>query len=444
MQTIQEFSQKLSRSISVKIAIIGFLILILLIPTFMIQGLISERQSTRDEVIQEVSDKWGRPQTISGPIMAIPYIDYENRDDALVKVSKTLYVLPEKLDIDGKIIPEIRYRGTYKVIVYQSESHIIGSFQLPEWEALGISTDQISWNKINIFWGITDLRGIQNEVTIKMNNQSYKVEPGTKNQVVAYSGFSSSVTLDPQIKHYEVSLDLYLSGSKNLNFSPVGKTTNVNINSPWSTPSFTGSFLPDDHTIDQNGFKASWTILDLNRNFPQIWQNQTYQLFDAAFGVNLLFPVDEYQKSMRSAKYAILFIALTFLIYLFVEIINKKRIHPIQYLLVSLALLLFYTLLLSLSEQIGFNLAYLISAVAIISLITVYSQSIFKSVRLTRITSISLMILYAFLFAILQMEDYALLFGSIGLFVILGFVMFLSKRINWYGQINGDGQVKES
>jgi inner membrane protein len=408
----------------------------------MIQGLINERQNTRDEVVQEISDKWGRHQTISGPILSLPYYEYETRDNAVVKIPKTLYVLPEKLDINGKIIPEIRYRGTYKVIVYQSENHISGSFLLPDLDAFGIQEDQVFWEKANLFMGITDLRGIQNEVTLVMNNQSFKVEPGTNNQLVAYSGFSTVVQLNPEMKQFVVSLDLHLSGSENLNFSPVGKTTSVQFHSPWSTPSFTGNFLPDEYTIDNNGFKANWIILDLNRNFPQVWQNQTYQVEDAAFGVNLLFPVDEYQKSMRSAKYAIMFIALTFLIYLFVEIINKKRIHPVQYLLVSFALLLFYTLLLSLSEQIGFNLAYLISTVAIISLISVYSKSIFKSGRLTRITSFSLTGLYVFLFTILQMEDYALLFGSIGLFVILAFVMHLSKRINWYGQINGEIQSK--
>ena len=445
MQTIQEFSKKLSQSISVKIAIIGFLILLLLIPTFMIQGLIGERETTRNSVVQEVGDKWGRQQTVTGPILAIPYFEqYINKDDEIVKSNKTLFVLSEKLDITGQLNPEIRHRGIYKVIVYNSEIRFNSKFHLPDLNELGIVPEQVHWDKASVLFGVTDLRGIQNELKVVLNDQNYEVEPGLKYPTVANAGFTSGVKLNPETTEYRISLDLDLSGSENIYFSPVGKTTNVNITSPWSTPSFTGSFLPDDHNIDSNGFTASWTILDLNRNFPQVWNNLSYRVDEAAFGVNLLFPVDEYQKSMRSAKYAIMFIALTFLIYLFVEIINKKRIHPVQYLLVSFALLLFYTLLLSLSEQVGFNLAYLISAIAIIGMITVFSHSIFKSGRLSRIIAISLGVLYAFLFTILQLEDYALLFGSIGLFIILGFVMYLSKRINWYGQINEENQLKES
>ncbi len=438
MQTLYEFSEKLSRSISLKIAIIGFLILILLIPAFMIQELIRERQTTRDTVVQEIGDKWGRSQTVSGPILAIPYFDHVAQNDELVKVSRILYVLPEKLEIDGRMNPEIRYRGIYKVIVYQSDINFKGVFQMPVLNAIGVSPEQVSWEKACILFGISDLRGIQNEIVVKMNDKIFEVDPGLKYQGLAGSGFTSNVKLNPEEQTYNVYLNLNLSGSENLYFSPVGKTTTVNINSPWSTPSFAGSFLPDEHTINDSGFKAKWTILDLNRNFPQFWDNQIYRVDEASFGVNLLFPVDEYQKSMRSAKYAIMFIALTFLIYLFVEIINKKRIHPIQYLLVSLALLLFFTLLLSLSEQVGFNLAYLISTVSVVGLITLYSQSIFKSGKITLITSVSLITLYTFLFIILQLEDYGLLVGSIGLFFILGLVMYLSKRINWYSQSNNE------
>jgi len=442
MQTFQEISQKLSRSISVKIAIIGFLILVLLIPANLIQGLIEERQNTCETVVSEVNDKWGGSQTISGPIMCIPYFDFERRDKELVKVSKTLYLLPEKLDIDGQVNPEIRYRGIYKVIVYKSDINFNSVFQLPDLNLLGITSDQVEWDKTSILFGISDLRGIQNEIKISIDNNTYDVNPGINHPGIATSGFTCNISMNSEKSKHSVQLELELSGSENLYFTPVGKTTNVDLNSPWSTPSFTGSFLPDNHSISGEGFEANWTILELNRNFPQVWNNKIHSISQASFGVNLIFAVDEYQKSMRSAKYAVMFIALTFLIYLFVEIINKKRIHPVQYLLVSFALLLFYTLLISLSEQIGFNLAYLVSAMAIIGLISIYSFSIFKSGRLTRIISISLMVLYAFLFTILQLEDYALLLGSIGLFIILAFVMYLSKRINWFGQINDELEEK--
>jgi len=398
--------------------------------------LIRERQFTRDEVTREISDKWGKEQTISGPVLVLPYYEFTKNDDEIIKIPKTLYVLPKTLDITSNLIPEIRYRGTYKVIVYESATHISGDFTLPNLSTYGISEEGVEWEKACLVFGISDMRGIQQKIELSWNENMLFADPGILYSSIANAGFTSKVVLNPDKNDYQFTINLNLRGSKNLNFTPVGETTNVNITSPWSTPSFTGSFLPDQRTITENEFEADWTILHLNRNFPQIWNNQTYRVNESAFGVNLLFPVDEYQKSMRSAKYAIMFIALTYLIFLLVEIILKKRIHPVQYLLVSVALLLFYTLQLSLSEQIGFNLSYFISSVAIIGLITAYSHSIFKMVRLTIITSLSLVVLYSFLFVILQTEGYSLLFGSIGLFFILGFVMYLSKKVNWYGHLN--------
>lgn len=435
MKTIQEMTERISTSISIKLGITGFLIILLLIPATMIQGLISERQYTRDAVVHEISDKWGLAQTITGPVLAIPYYEFTTNGDELIKMVKTFFVLPEKLDINGEMTPEIRYRSTYKVIVYESALHFNGNFVLPDFDKYDIATESIEWNKACLIFGISDMRGIQNEISTHWNDEVYSVDPGVRYPQVTTSGFTTSITISSEKANYSFSLDLNLNGSENLYFTPVGKSTNVKIQSPWTTPSFSGSFLPDNRTITDSGFVADWTILHLNRNYPQFWNNQTYRIDESAFGVNLLFAVDEYQKSMRSAKYAIMFIALTFLIFILIELILKKRIHPVQYLLVSVALLLFYTLLLSLSEQIGFMLAYLISAIAIVSMITAYAHSILKTAKLTIITSISLIALYTFLYVILQMEDYSLLFGSIGLFLILGFVMFLSKKVNWYGQL---------
>jgi inner membrane protein len=226
-----------------------------------------------------------------------------------------------------------------------------------------------------------------------------------------------------------------LNGSKHLWFIPLGKVTDVTISSNWATPSFSGDFLPDNREIADSGFDATWKVTHLNRSFPQVWKDQIYKVSNSAFGVDLIFPVDEYQASMRSAKYAILFIGLTFLIFIFIEILNKKKIHPVQYLLVSFGILIFYTLLIALSEHIGFSLAYLVSSIAIIGLITIYAFSVFRKVKLAMIMMISLITLYVFLFVTLQMEAYSLLMGSVGLFIILGIVMYLTRRINWYNPI---------
>ena len=215
----------------------------------------------------------------------------------------------------------------------------------------------------------------------------------------------------------------------------------MNLNSDWGDPKFNGAFLPDNHKITEKNFDAHWKVLHLNRNFPQQWHGNQFQVNDAAFGVSLLIPVDHYQKSTRSAKYAIMIIAFTFLVFFFVEVLNKTRIHPIQYFLVGLALIIFYSLLLAISEHLNFNLAYLISSLATISLVVLYAHSIFRKISLSRFTALTLIILYAYVFVILQLQDYALLMGSIGLFVVMAIVMYLSRKIDWYNFKNESDTV---
>src|SRR5690606_38349357 len=181
---------------------------------------------------------------------------------------------------------------------------------------------------------------------------------------------------------YNFSLSLDLKGSEFLYFVPVGKETNINVTSAWQNPSFDGAFLPDQREIGDNGFTANWKVLHLNRNFPQQWTGSGYQISSAAFGVNLLLPIDSYQKSMRSVKYAILFIGLTFLIFFFIEMLHKKSVHPFQYVLIGLALCIFYTLLVSISEYSNFNIAYLVASIMTIGLVTAYTYSVFDSKKL--------------------------------------------------------------
>ncbi len=445
MKKINEVKNKLSQSITFKIGVIGFLILLMLIPTGMIRSLIRERQATGIEVVNEISDKWGTKQTVTGPVLIIPYakVDHFSEEQKLVK--QYLHVLPESLKINGEVVPEIRYRGIYKVVAYHSDMDVSGEFILPDFEGLQIPEDRILWNEAVLIVGISDMRGIQNEVRINWGDTPLSVSPGIDSyHGIGYSGFSAEFPVIEGMNSYNFDFDLKLNGSGNLKFVPVGKTTDIEISSVWNTPSFTGAFLPDDRQIDDSGFIAKWNILQLNRNYPQTWVNNKYNIKESAFGVNLLLPVDQYQKSMRSAKYAIMFIALTFIIFLFVEILNKKRIHPVQYILVSFGLLLFYTLLLSLAEHIGFNLAYAISGVAIVGLISTYSHSIFKRTRLTLIMGGTLSFLYIFLFVVLQLQDFALLLGSIGLFIILAIIMYLSRKIDWYSPISQDKHIESN
>jgi len=260
--------------------------------------------------------------------------------------------------------------------------------------------------------------------------------------LILLKGFHVKIALE-EMDRFNFRFEINLNGSDHLYFVPVGKTTSIRMHSPWGHPRFDGAFLPDKRDVTDGGFEADWNVLQLNRNYPQSWKGSAYQTLASAFGCHLILPLDQYQKTMRSAKYAIMFIALTFMIFFFVEILNKRRIHPVQYLLVGLSISIFYVLLLSLGEQIGFNLSYLISSVAIVGLISAYAASIFRHMKLTMILGVCLAGLYVFLFILIQLQDYALLLGSIGLFVAVGLIMYTSRNVDWYSTTSLKNQDRQ-
>lgn len=431
-----KFNNWLKRSVTIRLLSITFLVLILMIPKSMIKDLINEREWTRNSAVTEVSSKWGESQTITGPIVTVPYLRYFKTDSGkVVKTTEYAHFLPETLHVQGEVLPERRHRGIYEIVVYNSNLKISGNFFSPDFSEWNISRNNILWDDAFISLGIPDMRGIQDPVNVQWNDGSFPFNPGIETTDVISSGMSVRVPVrqpDSARINYRFSLDLNLNGSGDLNFVPLGRETTVQLTSNWSNPSFDGNFLPDTNNVTDDGFEAEWKVLHLNRNYPQQWRGAAHHTYDSQFGVRLLLPVDQYQKSTRTAKYAIMIIALTFLIFFFIEIMNAKRIHPIQYILVGLALCIFYALLLSLSEHISFNLAYIAAGVAVIGLITVYAQSMFKSIKLTAVLSGVLVILYGFVFTLLQLQDYALLMGSIGLFIVLAAVMWLSRKIDWY------------
>ena len=280
------------------------------------------------------------------------------------------------------------------------------------------------------------MRGIKNQLVVDINGSPNAVIAGTSQHQIASSGVSIPLKGISEMLNNKIDFkyDLDLQGSNNLSFIPIGNTTDIKIKSSWNAPSFNGTFLPDERSVSDSGFEAQWHILQLNRNYPQMWEGNMYSetMHSSAFGVNLIESLDDYQKSMRSVKYAILIIASTFLVFFLVEMMNGKRIHPFQYILVGLALCLFYILLVAISEQLNFNAAYIISAAAIVVMISLYSISIFTSKKLSFLLFAILTVLYGFLFVTLQMSDYALLTGSIGLTIMLASTMYFTRNINWY------------
>lgn len=424
-------------SAAIKLAAIGVLIVILLLPSRMIESLIRERAAISREVVDEVASKWGNKQTVTGPFISVPYL---STDTLLTSnITEYFHIMPEELTVEGKLVPEIRYRGIYRVILYNTVLNIKGRFIIPGFSSLDLNSKKIFREKSFLAIGLPDLRGIREQIRIKMNDKEYLANPGLRNKDLVSNGvFCNLDSLADSV--YNFSLTLNLIGKEELYFTPLGKKTNIRLNSSWSTPSFDGTFLPQVRSISDSGFVAEWSVLDLNRDFPQVWKGDAFQVEKSSFGLKLLFPVDHYLKSLRSSKYAILFIILTFLVFFFIEMLNKKKIHPIQYLFIGAGLCIFYTLLVALSEQIDFNISYLISSIAVITLITSYTGMIVRSAKVTILLGFIMSLLYGFLFTILQLEDYSLLFGSIALFVILAIVMFVSRKVNWYSPLKIDNE----
>ncbi len=420
----------LKRSILLRMILVGALSLALLVPAIIIMNLIQERETTHSTAISEVSDKWGAAQIISGPALTIPYYIDDKKS-----VREYYHVLPESLAITATAEPEIRYRGPHKVVLYTTRVHMTGTFVLPDPASLHMKADSRMWGEAALALGIADTRGIKN-INLIWENKNYPVEPGVVSNDFLKTGVTIHPEVSPQQSVHTFSAEITLQGAVDLQFIPVGKNTVATITSAWKNPSFVGRFLPEARTVDENGFSARWKVLHLNRNFPQHWVGGTvkpdFNLNDNAFGVRLIQTVDEYQKTMRSAKYAIMFISLTFLSFFLTEVLTKKTVHPIQYSLIGMGLLLFYCLLLSLSEQIRFNYAYVISSACVIALIATYTRSVLRSNTFALIISGVLTLLYGFLFVILQLEDYALLFGSLGLFLILAAVMYMTRNVDWF------------
>lgn len=425
---------KLKSSVILRMVIIGGLTILLLIPTIFIdESLISERMSRRDAATSDVSRSWGGIQTLTGPILTVPFKEFDKNEKGVVSYSiRYAHFLPSNLYIKGNLNPEIRYRGIYDVALYNSQFVISGEFRTPDFRTLHINPDNAVWTDAFLSFGISDLKGIRDKIDIEWNHTTYPSEPGVLSNDIVNAGITFKPVLDTKVSSIFFSFPLNINGSFEIRFVPVGELTNVVLQSPWGNPSFIGNFLPTSREITPNSFSAEWKVFNLNRNYPQAWIGSQYNVLESSFGTSLYIPVDEYQKTSRSVKYALLFIALTFISFFLSEVIAKTVFHPIQYALVGSALVIFYVLLLSLAEHIGFNFAYLVASLSIISIITLYSMWISSRKQISFVICFVLFVLYVFLFITLQLQDYALLFGSIGLFIVLFIIMFLTRKIDWY------------
>jgi inner membrane protein len=456
----------INESVLFRLGIIGFLTLVLLIPSVLIQELIQERQNRQEDVIKEIADKWSGSQLVQGPVMVLPYKTLVQQKDSAGKLSveeviSNIYILPETLNISSKTTPEERHRGIYDAVVYNASVKVNGKFSVLELQKSGINPDQVQWDKVKVAIGLSDLKGLKNNPVIKLADQQYQVEP----DFTSLKLFSHNLIILPNLSKERntalpFSFDLDLRGSDALNFLHLGKSTVVKVEGKWNNPSFTGRYLPEDRQVSETGFSATWKMPFFNRPYPQQWVaentilntviqdkakdsapksatsasaaiNGDLQTNDAYFGVNFKLPVDQYQKTMRSAKYSVLVVLLTFLSLFFTELLNKKKVHLLHYVLIGAAMVIYYALLLAFSEQVGFNSAYLIASIATVGLVSSFLATLLKNKKPALLFGSILCVFYAFIFIIIQLQDMALLVGSVGLFITVAVLMFLSTKIDW-------------
>jgi inner membrane protein len=441
----------------IKLFSIGILMLILMIPSSWIEDLITERQTRAAEVQGEVAGKWASYQTITGPVLMIPFKQIETvkewtngiEHSRLVETTRKAFFLPEALTADGKVNPEVLHRGIFDVAVYDSKVKLEATFGDINFSKWNIPDNQVFWSDAALLIGVTDMQGIHEIPKIRSGETSFVSEStagiglnvGVRN--TDYNGTTTYqdatgfvVPFDWQgaadiVKDFSIELDL--KGSTQLYFAPVGKTTSVTISSDnWGSPSFDGKMLPITREVSEKGFTATWKVLSFNRPIADQWLDFEQWLGGNDFGVRLYIPSDQYQQSMRTAKYDALIILLAFTALFLVEVTRDVRIHPFQYIMVGVALTVYYTLLLSISEHVGYNIAYAISSLATVILVALYSKTFFRSKVVVALFSVVMAFFYLFIFVIIQAEDFSLLIGSLGLFAIVAVVMYSSRNIQWY------------
>lgn len=426
--------QPVSNRIFFKGLITGAMILLMLIPTIFISNLVKEREARRKDVVREVSAKWASDQTVAPPFLVVNYVESAlNADGKPVTVTRPLILLPQKLESKGKIFPETRSRSIYDILLYRSDLNFSGNFK-PEWPD-DIDTSAIDYSTAKVCFGLNDFKGIEEDVMITFNKERLKMRPGKTVTDFHQNSLYSPVQIDAARLNEGIpfSMNIQLRGSGKLHFLPLAASGSFLLESPWPNPSFDGNRLPAARKVSDTGFTARWNFNEANLAFSSVINSGSYNFSNESFGLSMVQPADQYDKTERSVKYAILVIGLTFGLFFIMELTSSNPFHPVQYVLVGMALVIFYTLLLSISEFINFDYAYLLAASAIVILVTWYAKSHFGSWRSATIFATMLTMLYGFIFILLRLEDTALLAGSIGLFAILALVMYASRKVNWYG-----------
>lgn len=442
---VQDFLRR--NAAVLKLFLIGFLILLLLIPLALVKSTLQERLVRHDAAVGTITEAWGKSQRLLGPVLVVPFnwkADTEEwatgpdgrryRETVTRTQTAEAFFLPESLEISGQLQPSERRLGIYSTHVYAAKLSWHGRFAAPTFGFAGVTAPEPQWDRARLCFAITDLRGTREALALRWGAAEVPLQPGAK-----IEGFGPGLHAPVKVSAsgaIDFSLDLMLNGSGGLTVIPVGQQTTVRLTSPWHSPGFHGAFLPVEREIGPQGFSASWKVSYYGRDFPQQWSPGTDHVPAAkaieasAFGVNLVETITAYRTIERAIKYGVLFLALVFVTFFLFEVASDVRLHALNYLLVGAALCLFYLGLLALSEFIGFTWAYVAAAAGSLLLVGLYGWSVLRSVRRALLVSVMLAGVYAYLYFVLRLEDFALLAGTAALFALLAAVMYATRRLD--------------
>jgi len=436
-----------SLSEPLRFVIIALLVLLMLIPLMMVSDIVSERGSRQQAIISDIAATWGQYQVLNGPILIIPYVDHLINIDTITDKNgetktvtqdifedKTAIILPTALNINVNLREEPRHRGIYKTQVYTADINLSGRFDYASLINEQNQRRRYAWDKAQLLIGLSDTKAITQNSQLIWNDQQVSLTPGTRLSSLIPTGFSAplkSLNLDELNSKHNFKLQLNVKGNQGFRFTPLGKITQAHITSTWPHPSFQGNVLPNEYNVAEEGFSAKWSIPHLARSYPQQWimQDENYSLNELSAGVNLFEPVSLYSKTSRAVKYGIMFIVMTFLSLLILEIVSQTRLHLLQYMVIGVALSVFYLILLSLAEHIRFFYAYLSASSVTVLIISLYALAFLKAKWHSLMIFSLLSSLYAVLYLLLQMEDYALLFGAALLLLVTVTVMYMTRNL---------------
>ncbi len=440
----------MQKSLSLKLGAITLIALVLLVPLLVVKGKINERASYRSIAKSELSRAWTASQRLMTPVLVFPYtVDTAvhpsgftvGQGAASAPRRGQVLVLPNTVSLESSLVSERRYRGIYEFPVYTASVRVTGEFDsgtvLAQRDALSPRDKTVNWERPFLSVVISDPRGLEQAPIIHWNTMQLDPRSGS-GLPSASTGVNAELPMDwagtGQPMSFEVGLTL--RGMETLGLIPAALDAELAVRADWPHPRFNGEFPPYQRSIEEDGFSARWKTNQFASNFVSLaaecGRGDCEELVYPRLGVSLIEPVDIYSQARRSAQYGMLFIGLSFVTFFVFEVLRSLRIHPVEYLLVGLALAVFYLLLLSMAEHVGFGRAYLVATVACVSLLGFYLRNILDSAAGALLFSVALAGLYGLLYLIVDAEDYALLGGSVLVFAVLAAVMILTRKVDWY------------